>query len=390
MATATKERSETAAVRGTVTFDRHELVQAFALATRVIPRRALLPTTRMGWLRVTPAGVTLRATDPLRGLWLDLALESTGPWAVFEALIPVREWRRTLSAMESDTVTISRDGDVVSLGNAGALFTFKPGREPEDMPQWPAFEVGRTGAAAGEAFVLAFQRGLFAVSPDDCRPVLACIYLTSGEGGQRVVAADGFRLVSTPFTTDGDLGDVLIPATAARMVVGLVRSLKPIWVPLDVATTGAVLRFQIGERCVLHAEARAGSFPNYRQLFPTSYGTAVTVPAAAVARALRMLAHLAIEGSGIVRMRAAAEGLTLESRSDEEGTGRVRLLAAVDGPSCKIALSWRYLYDAMASLEGDVRMELPETPGAQMVFRSVSEPEFAQVVMPMWVRWGDD
>jgi DNA polymerase-3 subunit beta len=399
-ATATKARPEKPAVGGSVTFEREALVRAFSVARRVIPRRTVLPTTALGWLQVGPGGARLRATDPGRGLWLDLDVGASAPGQVFETLLPVREWSRTLATMDSEMVTVRRDGDVVSLTSEGVSFTWKATREPADMPAWPEFTPRGRGEVPAAALCQAFHRGLFAVASDDSRPVLASLYLaTSATAGRRVVSADGFRLCATPFPWAGGLGEVLIPAVAARQVVGLVAALKPETVGMEVSERyggsspvygSEMLRFEIGPGCVLHEEGLAGSFPNYEQIIPETFGTAVTLPATAVSRGLRMLEGIAHEGSGIVRMSTNPEGLTLQSRSDDEYSGSVRLLAAVEGPPARIAVNWRYFANAMAAIEGDVRIELPETPSTQMVFRSVSDPGFVQVVMPMFVQWGDE
>lgn len=390
-ATATKERVDQPAVRGSATFDRLELLRACSKALRVIPRRPLIPTAALGWLRVHHDGyASLRATDPMRGLWLDLDLDASAPGQVFETLLPVREWIRTLAAMDSETVTIRSDGDVVYLEHGDVSFTWKVTRRPEDMPQWPTFTARGSATPPPGALLQAFQRALFSVSPDDTRPVLACLYLATGSTGRRLVSADGFRLTSTPFPWADELGDVLIPSSAANLVVSMLRTPKPKSTLFEVSESGSMVRFEIGSGCVLHAQAVVGSFPNYEQLIPETFGTTVTLPAPSVSRALRMLEQVALEGSRIVRMHVGPDGLTVESRDDDGGTGRVRLLAAVEGPPIRTALNWRYFTDVAAAIDGDLRLELPVSPANQMVFRSVSEPDFVQVVMPMYVQWGDE
>lgn len=390
-AIATTAGPEKPAAGGSVTFERKALVRAFSVARRVIPRRTVLPTTTLGWLQVGPGGARLRAHDPKRGLWLDLDVEGSVPGQVFETLLPVREWSRTLAAMDSEMVTIRREGGDVTLTSERVSFRWTATREPADMPAWPEFSARGRGEVPAAAVCQAFRRGLFAVASDDSRPVLTSLYLTtSAAAGRRVVTTDGFRLCATPFPWLDDLGEVLIPAPAARQVVGLASALQPETVAMEVSESGTFLRFEIGPGCVLHAEGRSGSFPNYERIIPETFATAVILPAVAVSRGLRMLEGIAREDEGIVRMSAGPDGLTLHSRWSDGYSGSVRLLAAVEGPAARTAVNWRYFADAMSAVEGDVRLELPETPGTPVVFRPVSEPGFVQVVMPMYVRGGDE
>lgn len=380
---------EEAAINGVVTFERDDLLRAFRLAVEVSPPRAAIQTDRLGALYVSPAGVTLGVRAHKDGLWLDIALDPIGEWTAFEAFVPVRYWLRALSAMDRGAVTIRRDGDVVALEQVGMKLRYSPGYEPRDLPTPPTFDVVRAGVADGWDLVRVFRMASRVASTDESRPVMASVYLTSSDGVRWVVASDGYRLVRSPIAMDGDLGDVLVPVRAARAVARLTSAARAIGVTIGVSADECWLQFEVGPGCMLRSRAVLGTYPQYEHLIPTSYDTEVTLPAAAMLRALGTMRHQGVTRLDGVRMRAGSAGFEVEVK-DEDSSVAALLSATVEGPRARIAANWRYLRDALLFIDGDVRIELPGDSSSQMVFRPVAEPDCAYVLMPMFVAWEDE
>ncbi len=136
-----------------------------------------------------------------------------------------------------------------------------------------------------------------------------------------------------------------------------------------------------------------GTFPNYSQLIPESYGTRVTVELEDFLRATRTASIFARDGSGIVRLQVSAGDngttgqLMISSRAEELGDNQGEISAKVEGDDAKIAFNAKYLAEVLDVLgKGEVALETtsPSSPG---VLRPVNTDEYIHVVMPMFVQW---
>jgi DNA polymerase-3 subunit beta len=155
---------------------------------------------------------------------------------------------------------------------------------------------------------------------------------------------------------------------------------------------GTQVQFDVGHARLI-ANLIQGTFPNYDQLIPSSFGTRTEVTVSDFMRETRIASIFARDGSGIVRIIATpSEGnepgrLMITARAEEVGDNEGVLDAVVEGQESKIAFNGRYLTDVLNVISTDrvaIETTSPSSPG---VLRPVGDDRFIHVVMPMFVQW---
>jgi DNA polymerase-3 subunit beta len=271
----------------------------------------------------------------------------------------------------------------------------------DEFPPMPEFEPELTGVVDGDELVKAMMAVAAYTATAQDRPMLTAVCLTLAEP-MEVAGADGFRLAVRTLRCGFPGGNgrrVLVPADSAgvlaqlwkmapppaeqgegKSVAELVVSRRPM--ELQVGEKG--LRVHFGEMTVW-LQLIQGNYPNYVQLIPTGYKSRLTFVAEDLTRAVKTVAGMAKDGSGIVRLRYETERLTLSSAAAEVGNVETSAPIQLEGEAGHIAFDRRNLLEYLKGREGVLVLELnsPSNPGT-FVHRGEKV-----VVMPMAVQWGE-
>ena len=134
-----------------------------------------------------------------------------------------------------------------------------------------------------------------------------------------------------------------------------------------------------------------GTFPNYAQLIPQSYGTKAVVNLSEFLRVTKSASIFARDGSGIVRLQIIPKDgkgkLAISARAEEIGDNIGEIDAHVEGVEAKIAFNSKYLVDVLEVIgEKEVALETT-TSSSPGVIRPVGKENYIHVVMPMFVQW---
>lgn len=364
-----------------------KLREALALVAPAVPRKPTLPALtniRLGDGRAV-------ATDLEVAVGVDLA-EAQEPM-----LLPAREALEFLNyapghlparlSQERKTLTIA-------VGDMETRFSVPA---PEEFPPVPfTADLPNEGVLNGEALVRAMAEVLPCAAVSDSRPVLNSVCLTLGDALE-VATADGFRLAWEP--VPGRLageGQLIIPGNGVRLLERLwkqaaVPELGGVTDLAGLAIAKRLVRLQWGNGrlmmrfgvVTLLVQLISGSFPNYRQLIPSGEGPTFTVDAEEMARALKQVSRVAQEGSGVVRLVWAEDGLQVSARAEEKGetTVRVRVSGATPG---KVAANIGYLLDYFGDRTGPVTVAAKDHK-SPLLFTYRGRPHLT--MMPMFVQW---
>ena len=133
------------------------------------------------------------------------------------------------------------------------------------------------------------------------------------------------------------------------------------------------------------------TFPNYKQIIPTSHTTRVNISTRDFQNATRVAALFARDASNIVRLQmTAGEELTpgrvvVAATATDVGDTVASIDAIVEGENAQIAFNAKYLQDVLGVLgTAQLTLELtsPSRPG---VVRPVGAEGYTYVIMPMHV-----
>ena len=221
-------------------------------------------------------------------------------------------------------------------------------------------------------------------SRDTSRPILSGILLNVENNLVRLVATDSYRLVVCDTNVEtsslSEAFEMIIPGTAFHDVMSLPSDSPSI----IIGSTANQVIFVFGNTTYVSRRIE-GTFPNYKQLLPSTCLTSVKVKVADLAGALRRVSSIATTNSSVrfdVDVDAAC--MTLSSTSPDQGDAREVISVEPEGQNNSIRMNYRNVGDCVSALDqaGEVTIELQESkrPG---VFKSYSKINYLCLLMPM-------
>ena len=376
------------------------LSRGLGVVGRAVATRTTLPITQHVLLSTDRSRLKLSATNLQIAIstWVGAHVEEEGA-----ITIPARLLTDFVNSLPNERVDVDAMEQPKGLSFRCARFEANiNGTDAEDFPPIPSVEDGVVCRIDADVLRKAISHVEFAAATEDSRPVLTGIKVEASGDGFTFAAADGFRLavykgkLAEPL--DGEL-DFIIPSRAMQEVNRLIGSQQE-QVEFTVTTARSQALFKL-ENVELTSQLIQGTFPNYGQLIPETWGTRVVVDLNQFSQATKSTSIFARDGSGIVRLQISEPSedsdmgrVSISSRAEELGENQGEIDGQVEGDEAKIAFNSKYLVDVLEVLEeGKVALETT-TPSSPGVIRPVvvedgaeSTDDYVHVVMPMFVQW---
>lgn len=370
-----------------------KLRDALSLVVPIVPSKTTLPVTkyvRLGEGRVVATDLAVMAAFRL-------------PEANEDLLLPGKEAMDFLKyALGAAIADITVDGNKVTIAAGGTETSFSGIPSVWDFPPMPKVDGESQGVVNGDRLVPVLVSLVPCASTEGTRPVLCGINLTPGEKVE-AAAADGFRLAWKVIPTKLTGPSMIIPQDGVKILEHLWKKaatpdLSNVKTMADTARAPRLIRMNWGGKHLklsfdsidLIITLTPGSFPNYRQLIPTTELTPVIVDAEDMWRALSQIAPVAKEGTGIVRLqwdsigRPIGEELMVSAKTAEQEVNTA-IAAEVTDPG-RTAAHIRYLKEYFKEKSGPVSFKT-ESHSTPILFTYRGVDDF--VVMPMFVDQGD-
>ncbi|MBI2172220.1 MAG: DNA polymerase III subunit beta, partial [Chloroflexi bacterium] len=285
-----------------VTCLQENLSKALATVGRAVATRTTLPVTQNVLMASDQGRLKLSATNLEIAIstWVGGKVQDDGA-----ITIPARLLTDFVASLPEGTMELTTTprplGIHVVSGRSEARIH---GTDAEEFPPIPSVEAGVGGSITPKALRAAIGQVVFAAATEDSRPVLTGVKV-EGEGEKVVfAAADGFRLAvhTAPLAEPAsEPVTFIIPAKTLRELDRLLADQQePVQFTVTPQRSQALFRLANAE---LVSQLVQGTFPNYKQLIPQTFGTRTTVKREEFTRATRTASIFARDGSGIVRLQ---------------------------------------------------------------------------------------
>ena len=368
------------------------LSKALNIVGRAVATRSTLPITQNVLLATDQGRLKLSATnlEIAMSTWVGGKVQDEGSITVPARLLT--DFVASLPEGQIDIAMTPRPRGVqLTCGRFEGRII---GSDAEEFPPIPSVEEGVGVTVDVQVLRHAINQVVFAAATEDSRPVLTGVKVEMEGDTLTLAAADGFRLAVHTSTLASPVAEPTSFIIPARTLVELNRLLGDQTEPVEFTVTPqrsqALFRLKNVE---LVSQLVQGTFPNYQQLIPESYGTRTVVNLQDFLRATRTASIFARDGSGIVRLQIypGANGtpgkMVISARAEEVGDNQGEIDAKVEGEEAKIAFAGKYLSDVLAALGQDEVALETTTPSSPGVFRQVDKEGYVHVVMPMFVQW---
>lgn len=373
-----------------VTCLQENLHRALGTAGRAVASKSTLPILGNFLLNASDDQLVITATN------LEMGIRYTIPAKVQD------EGRMTLQArVLNDFVASLSSGEMELLNDQGPLTVLVKqgntqahvrGIDPDDFP--PLTE----HAGEGISFQVdpatlreAIEHVVFAAASDDSRPVLAGVQLEVKGDKLQLAAADGFRMSVRTVTLDAPLDDEVSIIIPARAMGEMSRVLSDATEPATISITPNQTQLYLSlPDIVFVTRLIDGTFPDLKQIIPTTWNTRSVVLRDTVLDAARRAAIFARSANDVVKfeIHPPSESLemgqvTITANAADTGDNRDDIDAQVEGEPTQIAFNGRYLTDVLSVMRtSSVAFEL-QGANAAGVIKSEGSDDFVHVIMPM-------
>jgi DNA polymerase-3 subunit beta len=355
-----------------------KLKDGVALANRFVGRGATLEALQGILLIAEGKTLTLRATNLECGVEVSIParVEEGGVIAVQAG--PFSSLVSNLAGSKSATLSIT--GTTLSLVTDRSNSTIKTVSH-EDFPTLPTVSGEHSLSIDAKEFSKTLRSVAFCASLSSIKPELqsVCVYV---EGGKLCAAAtDSFRLAEKTQQLKGaEVPQLLVPV---RNAAELIRILERADGKIDIYYSENQLSVRTGDT-YFTTRLIDGTFPNYRQLLPTSFTTEAVVLREDLAAALKTLSIFADKTAQVrITVDSKKKELIFSARNPDVGEHLVTLKATLSGEALEMHFNGRYIADVLSSATGEsVRLGFNGT-GKPLLISPASDASFRYIVMPM-------
>lgn len=254
----------------------------------------------------------------------------------------------------------------------------------QDFPEFPVFALERTVELPSSLLSEMVDKVYKVTSKDSGRPILQGIQLSVQENTIRLVATDSYRLAVCDSSTDTPDLEEPFQAIIAGQTFHDVLGSPAMTDKIMIGTTDTQIVFVFGNTTYISRRIE-GNFPNYQQLLPSNYTTALKVDVDSFAAALKRVSVIALANPS-VRFDVDADGqlVRLSASSPDQGESSELLSAEVEGSSMSIALNYHYVFDCVNACSTDKELTLELLSNMQPgIFKSYGKINYLYLLMPV-------
>jgi len=358
-----------------------KLERIIQVTNRITRKDVTLPILQTLFLKAENNLLTVKATN------LDIGVELTLPVKVKkkgEVAVPGGILTAFLSSLSGDhKLHISEEGGNLILTTDTTKTHIKT-FPTEDFPQIPYISPSHTLTLETKDIINGFQSVGFSASTSSMKPELASIYLYQKDNTHLMfVATDSFRLAERVVTTQSSFslpGSQLIPA---KNIPEISRVLEVMGGTADIIIENNQIAFS-SDNVYITSRTVDGTFPDYKQIIPSSFTTEVTVLKEDLINALKVANIFSNTLHQVkIEVQPSENVFRITTHNADVGETVNTIPATLEGEDITATFNYKYINECFSSITTD-SVTLKFNPNSSpLVISPVSDTSFLYLVMPM-------
>jgi len=360
-----------------ITTPSEKLMEALRKVLSVVSPRTTIPVLSNVLLVAKDGLLTLTTTDLEVSITIAIEAEVAEEG---ETTLPAKKFGQIVSTLPSGEVVLTTDESMTtSISCAQAHFKIM-GMDASEFPKEGEFEEDRKFSLPSLEFGKTLRKIGYAVSTDQSRYVLSGILLSIRDGNFTAVATDGRRLALVEKAIDDadgiPDGDVILPAKVVTELQRLLDSEGELVIKLSESRAS----FTSGSLVVI-SKLVEGSYPNYRQVIPSSFSNSLVLPRERFAEVLHRVSVVVMESGASIKVNLEPTRIVLSASSSDVGEANEPLEVPYDGEQLEMSFNPGFLADPLRCLDCDeftLRFNDQFKPAVML-----GDEGFLYVIMPM-------
>lgn len=351
------------------------LADAARWIARHIPNKSTKPTELTALLTAADDRLTVAYSDTeiTASIAIDAHVIDGG-----KAAIAGKIFADILGSLPQVPVEISSNGSGIDLVAASNDFYLQSldVRSYPTLPPMPPL----SGRVPADVFSAAIAHIAPAVDPGAALPELTGIRLRPMGNQLQIMATDRYRVAVeyVPWEQTGDAVSALLPGQALIDIAKTAAAAQVVNLALTEGSAGVQ-----ADSCVSVSRLMpVGKFPKVDTAFPKEYAATVFCDADELRDAVRRISLL-LQGPQAVELSIQADSMLVQAPRGVEATGTARIACRLDGiDSFDVAFNPRRLIDGLASLDGQVALDLTTYSKPALLHAAVEDPAFQYLIIP--------
>jgi DNA polymerase III subunit beta len=296
-----------------------------------------------------------------------------------------------ISLLPNQKVDLECVDEVLHI-KSGNYKTSINGQKADDFPLIPQIEKEIGFNAKLNEFKKALSQVLFSVSNSETRIELTGVNFNFSNDKLIMAATDSYRLAETIVDVKmggNEIGSVIVPAKTLQELARILTNAKN----ENIEEDGGNVKFYISENQILFMVGSTelvsrlieGQYPDYKQIIPVNSRTAALVLREELVRAVKAASIFSKSGVNDVNLDfpAGSNKVVVTSTANQAGENITELEANVEGDDNGIVVNFRFLLDALNSVESEkVKIEITDgnTP---CLIKPEKESGQLNIIMPI-------
>ena len=355
-----------------------KLIPLVDSANRITARNSTLAALSTILILVSGKILKIRATNLSLGIELEMSVKSEKDGVVAIDGKILAEFLNTLQ--KNAKIKIVAEETTISVITDKNRTTIKT-HPYEDFPTLPSVSGVEVNIPKNE-FIRGVKMTAFSAALSDIKPEISSVYVVAEKNTLLFAATDSFRLAEKRevMHKPADFSPVIIPykniVEIARVIEGMSGDIK--------VTIGENQISFTAPNIYLTSRIISGSFPDYKQIIPKSFGTEAVVLKQDLLNILKS-ANIFSDKFNQITFVISPSKKKMEclSKNTDVGEYSGSIDAALTGDEVTISVNQRYFMDCLAFIPQDSICIGLNGGSRPVVIRGVSDGSFTYLLMPM-------
>ncbi len=331
-----------------ISVQKNAFAEAIQKLTSIIGSRTTLPILNNVLIKAAGNFITLETTD------LDVRITTKIEATVDKegsTTVPAKKLLLFVKDFQGDKVNLQSDESFNLRIESGESSYKLLGITPDEFPNPATINTTRKIIIPQSDLYRYLNLVSYASSTDESRKILNGVLLSLKSNMLITVATDGKRLaiIEKPVEKfEGSEGDVVFHSRVANEVQRIMSRDGN----AEIEVGDKMIKFNMGNT-TLTSKIMEGSFPNYRQVIPTSFTRKAEINKESFHSSLRRIMNVISDSNPLVTVAFSEGKTTLTATSAEIGEGRESMQVKYSGPDFKILLNPNFLADPLKTMTID-------------------------------------
>ncbi len=286
-----------------------------------------------------------------------------------ELTIPARIFNDYVALLPNDKVElIAKEGEEEIGINCNNFSTKIKGTASSDFPLIPSIEKSACYLCEVSIndFKNAIQQTMFTITPNESRPEISGVFMSSSEKTLTLAATDSFRLAEKKIkiiSEKNEKEDGISTIIPHRTLNEVLRILASIQKDSDFAKGEDNLTIYITENQILFScknieiisRTIDAKYPDYKQIIPSEHKTVASISVKTLINSVKAASLFTKTGIYDISLLFDAEKnkIKISSLNSQVGENTSEIDAKIEGASEELILNFRYLLDGLNNINSE-------------------------------------